>query len=401
MMKKGRETMSKKSKHMIPKAANSLQDECIRVQKVYDWVTDALSVSKTVRFTQEEIKRIEKAMEDPSRRPLRIVCKTPKTPPLFPLNQDEEGNKCHSESFICEQVGEKRDVTVSTNGGFADAQLVELLFSTDVKVQVVDRHGHVVTDIGVNASVFESFVLCYPDGTDLFCKVTKIFCRIPSGTVLLNSPAPESFTLDITFCIDIQVEAEVKLEVFAKFCSPRDNDLIAPDVADQCPPIQFPQQCPDIYPRPNCDCAVEGEASGLTGSSATEQGRLAVLANICPNCSITNSELRFSFNDTDTTDGQTDFNFTAIDFDQDTLQCDDCKGGLKLMVSGTGRLSTGEVLDFNFAAVDSRYGDQFQVQLIGSDGIPTFDSGIVNVDEGDLEVEDCVTFEDLKLKKQP
>ena len=292
-------------KHMIPKAVNSLQDECIRVQKVYDWVTDTLTVTKMIDFSKDQLQKIEAAMENPNRRPLRIVCSTPKTPPLFPLS-----SSCHKkdDDFFCEQIGEKRDVIVPLNGDFVEAQLVDLLFTTDVKLQVVDRHGHVVTDLKCNASVFESFVLCFPDGTDLFCRITKIICRIPSGTVLLNCPAPRSFQLEVTFCIDIQVEAEVKLEVLAKFCSPRENDLIAPDVIDKCPPVTFPEQCPDIFPRPNCDCSLSGEGSGMTtGADATEIGQAALLVNICDNCSLTNSSLKFSFRDTDTSDGIRNF----------------------------------------------------------------------------------------------
>jgi hypothetical protein len=389
--------MGNNHKH-IQKASNSLQDECIRVQKVYDWVTDTLSVRKTVAFSNEQLKEIEKAMDDPSRRPLRIITKVPKTPPAFPLSNDH--NDHCSEHFLCEQVGEKRDVTVALNGGFADAQLVELLFTTDLKIKVVDRNGDCVTESLVNASVFESFVLCYPDGTDLFCRITKIFARVPSGTVLLNSPAPTSFTVDITFCIDIQVEAEVKLEVLAKFCSPRENDLIAPESdGDMCPTVMFPPQCPDIYPRPNCDCTAKGEASGLTGANASESGRLAILVDICPNCSITNSSFRVSFNDTDTTDGQKDFNFTATSFDQDTLCCEVLHHCIKLTVSGTGRVdTTGDSFDFNLAIVQSDSGNQFQVQLIDEHGVTAFESGIVSADEGEIEVKDCVTFEDIKFK---
>ncbi|WP_257349085.1 hypothetical protein [Pseudalkalibacillus decolorationis] len=387
-------------KHNIPKATNSLQDECIRVQKVYDWVTDALSVRKTVRFTRDQLKDIEEAMEDPCRRPLRLICEPPKTPPLFPLNNRKyDYDKDHEDlDFICEQVGDKRDVTISTNGGFVDAQLVELLISTDLKINVVDRNGDIVTCLKVNASVFESFVLCYPEGTELFCKVSKIFCRIPTGTVLLNTPCPDEFDIEITFCLDIQVEAEVKLEVLAKFCSPRDNDLIAPEMGDQCPKVHFPPQCPDIFPRPNCDCTAEGEASGNTGSGATEEGRIAVLVDICPNCSLIDSVLRASFKDLDTGDGQNGFNFTATSFDQETLCCDEKDGDLRLTISGEGR-ADGKKVDFNFAVVDCSEGTEFQLQLINNKGKTIFDTGIVEADEGEVEVEDCVTFDDVKIKQ--
>lgn len=382
---------SKTKTRNISTAANSLQEECIRVPKVYDWVTDTLTVSRKIEFTEEQRRKIEKAMDDPSRRPLRIVCETPDVPPLFSLNRN--GKDC-GDDFLCEQVGEKRNVTVPLNGEFVDAQLVDLLFTADVKIKVVDRHGCEVVTLNANASVFESFVLCFPDGTELMCDISKIFCRIPSGTVLLNAPSPSSFNLEVTFCVDIQVEAEVKLEVLAKFCSPRNNDITAPEMVEQCPPIQFPVQCPDIFPRPSCDCTVTGEASGKTGDEATEQGNAGVDVNICPNCSLTNSSLAFTFDDTDTSNGLRSFNFTATSFDQETLECKKCRGGLKLLISGSGETDSGDQLDFNFAAVDSKFEDQFQIELINDrTGEVIFDTGPVNVTEGDLSVDDCLNFD--------
>lgn len=381
------------NRNQYPVASNSLQEECIRVQKVYDWVTDALTVSQTIQFTQDQIRKIEKAMEDPNRRPLRIVAQGPQTGPLFGLHHKHDQSQ---DDVLCEQVGEKRDVTVPVNGTFANAQLVDLLFTADIKVCVIDRHGVEVASMNCNASVFESFVLCYPDGTDLYCKITKVITKIPTGTVLLNCPAPRSFALEVTFCVDIQVEAEVKLEVLAKFCSPRDNDLVAPDIGDQCPDIVFPQQCPDIFPRQNCDCSATAQASG-----SSSEGQVGIYAEICPNCSLTDSKFSLSFNDTDTSDGLDDVFFTATEFDQTTLQCVPCDGGLKLMISGVGRNSDGEVLDFNLALLQSRYGNKFHVQLFNQSGVKVFDTEAVDCTTGTINVQDCVTFQDVRYKTAP
>ena len=387
--------MGNSHKHRsMPKAANSLQDECIRVPKVYDWVTDTLTVSKTITFSDEQLDAIECAMEDPARRPLRITCQTPDVPPVFPLSDSSS-----VPGFFCEQVGEKQDVTVPVSGEFVDAQLVDLLFNADIKIQVVDRHGEVVTHLTTDVAALESFVLCFPDGTDLLCRVSRIFCRIPSGTLMLNNPVPTSFTLQVTFCVDVQIEAEVKLEVLAKFCDPRDNDIVAPENTTQCPPIEFPQQCPDIFPRKSCDCSASGEASGPTCEEATEQGEAGIDLDICPNCGLTDSRFAFTFNDTDTTDGLKDLNFVATSFDQDTIECKECDGGLKLIVSGEGRTSDGRRLDFNLAVVDSTFGDKFQVQLIRErNGHVVFDTGVVNTTEGAISVEECVNLDDIKIK---
>ncbi len=366
------------------KGMSALQDECIRVQKVYDWVTDALTAEKHFKFSHDQLKKIENALEDPSRRPLRIVCKTPKTGRLFGLNKQDYDSRL---DVYCEQVGERQDVKVPVNGGFADAQLVDLLFTAEIDVAVVDRHGKEVTSLSCNASVYEPFVLCAPEGTELFCKITKVICRIPSGTLLLNSPCPQSFCLQVTFCVDIQVEAEVKLEVLAKFCSPRDNDIQVPEIGEQCPEITFPEQCPDIFPRESADCSGTAEAEGYTTDEATEEGKIGIYAEIAPKFNLGNSEFAMNFYDKDTSDGLDHLTFTALEFDRQSLSCEPCYGdGLILKVSGVGRTKSGELLDFNLALVDSPKGDQFQVQLFDQKGRKEFDSGIVDVKEGKVKI---------------
>ena len=373
MMRKGRETMGNNHKH--------LQDECIRVQKVYDWVTGSLDVTKTVSLTPDQIAAIEEALDDPSRRPLRFVAKVPKT--------SNETNEACAEHYLCEQVGDKREVTAMLSGGqLTEAQLVDLLFTTDVKVQVVDREGTVVTEFLVNASVYEPFVLCYPDGTDLYCRITKIFAKLRSGSVLLNSPAPTSFMLDITFCVDIQVEAEVKLEVLAKFCAPRENDLSPTEgEGEMCPEVSFPQQCPDIYPRPGCLCRAVGDASGLAVSGeegATESGRATISVNIGKNNKLANSSFLFTFTETGSTEEPREFTFRATEFTHDSLCCDEYDGGYKLTVSGRGTSGTGEQFAFNLAIVQTEEGNLFEVELINSE---TFSSGTITADRGLITVQ--------------
>jgi len=159
-----------------------------------------------------------------------------------------------------------------------------------------------------------------------------------------------------------------------------------------CPEVKFPKQCPDIYPRPGCMCKARGDACGLTGEEATETGRAAVLVDICPNYHLSGSTFRFSFNnDSDSSDGQTDFDFTATEFTQDTLCCDDYHGGLKLIISGRGIIdSTGEHLDFNLALVQTSKGNQFEVELINKSGQKVFTTGVVTAETGKIAIENCM-----------
>lgn len=403
-MKERRETvMSCSNCHQsIKKATNSLQEECIRVQKVYDWVTDALSVTREVRFTSQQLEAIRNAMNDPNRRPLRFVCQTQQVREAFRI---EEGVACQNQGTTCDQVGEKQTVTVPVGGKLVEAQLVDLVFKTDVVLKVLDRLGNVVTSIPLNVTAFQSFVLCYPDGTDLFCKVTKVICRIPSGAVLVNNPVSESIRLEVIFCVDIQVEAEVKLEVLAKFCAPRENDIEAPIVTEVCPEPEFPPQCPAIFPRPNCDCQASGNVTGQTPQQATEIGIASVDFDICPNCHIKNSRLLFTFKDEDFSDGAKDFTFQATSFDQSTLKCEKSQGGLRLTVSGTGEFTNGKLANFTLTLWERKGGggQQFEVTLtrFHAQQNPIFTTGRVNVTSGSFTIEDCVTFEDIKLKKSP
>lgn len=243
----------------ISKPIGELQDECIRVPKVYDWVTDALKKEVEVRFTDEQLEQIEEALEDPYRRPLRVNVKTPKTPPLFPLSGGDS-EKGTNEGFYCEQIGEKRQVTVSVSGKLVEAELVDLLFTSDISVLVLDRQGKTVVKQNTNVSIMESFVLCYPDGTDLLCRVSKIWSRVSGGSVILNGPFTPSVKLEVVFCVDVQVEAEVKLEVLAKYSDPRSNDIKAPEVEEQCPQISFPGQRSEIYPGFSPEEVVEEES---------------------------------------------------------------------------------------------------------------------------------------------
>lgn len=349
------------------KKGHGLKNEVIRVPKVYDWVNDSVTVTKEVFFGEEEREAIEIALADPSRRPLRLVARV-----------------VHGPNTFCEQFGETRNVVVPIGGEFVNAQQVDLLLNAEVEIEVIDRHGDFVTEASVDIASLDSIVLCHPHGTELMCRLREVLAEITSGTVLLNGETPCSFFLNVTFCVDVQVEAEVKLEILAKFASPRENNLEAVESAStKCPAVHFPEQCPDIFPvNTVCTCSATGEASGNT--TTTPEGRAGVFVKICTSGRLENSTFDFTF---DPNGGDTNLVFTADTFDPETFQCKHSDNGLKLLVSGTGHLDNGTVLDFKLALVDSHTGDQFQVQLENpQNGNVVFNTGVVDVDEGNIEI---------------
>jgi hypothetical protein len=162
-----------------------------------------------------------------------------------------------------------------------------------------------------------------------------------------------------------------------------------------CQAESYPPKCPDIYPRPGCLYRASGDASGLTNEAdgATETGRSAVTVNICSNNQLSNSSFRLSFIDTDTSDEVRSFNFTATEFTQDTLSCDEYYDGLKLTISGRGTVdATGEQFDFNLALVQTTEGNLFEAELINSAGEKEFTTGTVTADEGRIVVENTLQY---------
>jgi hypothetical protein len=358
---------SNSSRHSQFKNTNGLKNDVIRVPKLYDWVTDSITVTKEVFFEEEQLEAIEFALADPRRRPLRLVAKA-----------------IHDHHFFCEQIGDKRDVVVPVGGELVDAQQVEILVNSDIEIQVIDRHGDIVTDAFVDITTLESFVLCFPNGTELVCRLRDVLTEITSGTILLNGVTPHSFTLNVTFCLDIQVEAEVKLEIHTKIASPRENNLEAEESDEtSSPEDQFPDQYPDAFSIDNvCESITRGEASGPTDSEF--EGTAGVLVDINTSDNRDNSVFEFTF---DPINGGTNLVFAAVSFDPDTFHSKHLDNGEKLIVGGTGFLESGHEFDFKVALVESETGDQFQVHLIDpQNGNVLFNTGVVDVNDGDLVI---------------
>lgn len=365
---------------------HGFNEEVIRVPKVYDWANDSTKVKKEVFFGEQQICAIEEALEDPSRRPLRLVAKAPKTPPVFPMKHSDPDH-VNGEGFWCEQIGKKRDVVVPIDGNFVDAQEVDLLLNAEIEIEVVDRHGELVTEASVDVTTIDTFVLCYPDGTELLCRIQKILAEIVSPTLFLNNHFPHSFKLEVNFCVDVQVEAEVKLEVLGKFATPRENNLEAISGEEEhCPPIEFPSQCPAIFPVHVSKCEAEGEASGRTETHP--HGTASVLVNISSR-DLDDGRFDFTFDPHHDEDHDEAFFFKATKFDEDSLQCKDFHDGKLLDISGSGRTDDGHHLDFRLALVDDSEKDRFQVKFLDPrTGEEVYNTGHVEVETGKIKIED-------------
>ncbi|MGG4199153.1 hypothetical protein [Peribacillus frigoritolerans] len=361
---------------MVP---NPIGPECIRVTKVYDWVVLTNRDRNKVQIPEECFAAIEDARHDGNT--ITATC------------SEVVGTRS------CDFIG-AIPANIPTVPG---AQIVSLAFHVHIRVQFFCNGDPIPgCNFVVPVSFMDEVILCFPEGTEINCNIFDVQC-----TVVLNQMLGDMVVLDVTMCKDVQVEAEVKLEVEAKFCGPRPVIPIEED-GFICPTPRFPQQCPTFFPTLNCDCQGSADFTGEATISVVEggiggltTGQLDLTALVCDQCTLSGSRIQVTFLDTlgptpiGTPDADIDqsFTFTATDFNQPV--CDLAAG--TLTVTGTGTITPAgglpENASFSLALTDSDpLGDTATLTITGSSTVV-----MIILTEGanpglEVEVEDCDRF---------
>lgn len=218
---------------------------CIRVDKVYDWITR--EIHKDFCFEGPEglaklgfngdpdcvYPGVDPCAEFPDAT-LEVKC--------FPTNA--AGDKIDVDDIKVAQVGERQDVFVEDLD--TTLQLVRLKTTGHFVIQVtaVDC-GKVLGTLVSKPQPFciiDKYLLCAPEGTEINAHIYYFECE---GTLTCENGEFEQLAGTLLLCQSVQVEAEVKVEVEGKICQPRE-EIIAP--ISVCPDITFPPQCPEIFP---------------------------------------------------------------------------------------------------------------------------------------------------------
>ncbi|KRF51686.1 hypothetical protein ASG97_07320 [Bacillus sp. Soil745] len=373
---KKRNVKSIQGRQVVP---NPIGPECIRVTKVYDWVVLTNRDRNKVQIPEECFAAIEDARHDGNT--ITATC------------SEVVGTRS------CDFIGAIPANIPSVPG----AQIVSLAFHVHIRVQFFCNGDPIPgCNFVVPVSFMDEVILCFPEGTEINCNIFDVQC-----TVVLNQMLGDMVVLDVTMCKDVQVEAEVKLEVEAKFCGPRPVIPIEED-GFICPTPRFPQQCPTFFPTLNCDCQGSADFTGEATISVTEggiggltTGQLDLTALVCDQCTLSGSRIQVTFLDTlgptpiGTPDADIDqsFTFTATDFNQPV--CDLAAG--TLTVTGTGTITPAgglpENAGFSLALTDSDpSGDTATLTITGSSTVV-----MIILTEGanpglEVEVEDCDRF---------
>ncbi|QOS89592.1 hypothetical protein [Peribacillus sp. JNUCC41] len=317
---KKRNVKSIQGRQVVP---NPIGPECIRVTKVYDWVVLTNRDRNKVQIPEECFAAIEDARHEGNT--ITATC------------SEVAGTRS------CDFIG-ATPANIPTVPG---AQIVSLAFHVHIRVQFFCNGAPLPgCNFVVPVSFMDEVILCFPEGTEINCNIFDVQC-----TVVLNQMLGDMVVLDVTMCKDVQVEAEVKLEVEAKFCGPRPVIPIQEE-GFVCPTPRFPQQCPTFFPTLSCDCqgAAEynGEASILVsegGLGGATTGNLDLTALICDQGTLSGSRIQVTYIDTlgptpigTPEDSELDqsFTFTANDFNQPTCTTDAAGVVTGLTATGTG-----------------------------------------------------------------
>ncbi|MGK5507761.1 beta-propeller fold lactonase family protein [Brevibacillus formosus] len=377
--------------------------DCIRVQKVYDWVVAAIRDRNKVPIPEVCRPLVDEAIR--TGQSIAIQCVEPIVPPTFPLIPKPQPTQ--SLNFSCTIIDIRRE-NVIVSGNVVPVGIVRFLFGATLLIRIFAK-GTLLCEFPATIQFDDAIVLCLPeplDESNILCRITAVECN-PIGTVLLGGMVE----LEVIICKEIQVEAEVKLEVLAKFCSPRPIIPVpAPTPSFICPPITFPQQCPDLFPRRNCDC--QGTANAfLTNSTVffdgvAEIGTEQLLADICPSCDPGSSKFSYTFVDTvpmtptDEILGDFSFVYTPVQISSPTCMALP-GGGLQLVITATGirtftLTGTTETLsaELTLQELPGPF-DVFRLVLRNTLGTVVYDTLVKQVSDANIIIQDCRTFPDV------
>lgn len=275
---------------------------CIAVPKVYDWIIHSNHENKKAGIPEDCYKKIKPYL-----------------------------NKCKKVTVSCTEIPKKRcceilDVKPASTGD-PQAKLITLSQQFFFYVTFY-QDSKPIPDccFTVPISFINHIILCYPEGTDIHCEVTDLTCH-----AVVNAALEDTVMLDVFICQEITVEAEVKLEVDATFCSPR-KEIPMEDVF--CKPSSIPEPCPGIYPPDQEDCkgcvSLYRRKRKVYVKDEPVYGELTV--------DYENQHLEVDFYSTSCRYGKQSFSFSATTCH--TPDChDDCE---KLTVSGKGHLHIGK-----------------------------------------------------------
>ncbi|WP_227939408.1 hypothetical protein [Alkalihalobacillus deserti] len=212
---------------------------CIKVPKVYDWVTRQVDLP-LMSFNGDELNNIFDCVTN-GFTPPEDLCEFLEAHPGFTVHCD-----LIEDSILCQEIRQhngRQPVTVTLpTGETVTLEKVKVLVKGLVQVVIRDANEQIICKTEpIQFATAQTFFLCAPEGTEVQCHITYFQC---DADVICDDNF-QQLDISILLCLDVQMEAPVKLEIEAAICKPR-QELPVEDVL--CPVDVFPPQCPEIFP---------------------------------------------------------------------------------------------------------------------------------------------------------
>lgn len=236
---------------------NLLENVCIKVPKVYDWVNRQVDLPLICFSGIEGLRQLAfdcngatpGGVDDPclasGNNAYQVNC----------FLSDELGNPVNPDAnnaFICQEIIQpkgRQDITATLpTGETVTLQKVKALVKGHVVVETTDLQGNVVcTSDPIPFATAQTFFLCAPEGTRLDCHVSFFEC---DASIICQNGTFQQLDVSITLCLEAQMESTVKLEIAGKLCQPRAELPVSATVCFN----EFPPQCPEVFPGHNTHC---------------------------------------------------------------------------------------------------------------------------------------------------
>lgn len=343
---KGNGKMSEMKPIMGAQNLNNVQPECIRTLKVYDWVVD------TNRYTNKI--------------PVGAAC-LPLVNAAIAAGQrlDIDCDIIDTDCVVDPNVEYNVPVNLP-GGGTTTLTLVNITWIATFEITITNTVTGDTCTFTDTVYFNDDYYLCLPEpltADNVICRITAADCRVNPSRILGNM-----INVTVTICKDVQVEHEVKLEVEAKFCQPRDIIPVDQNGVFPCPPFDFPEQCPVVFPRENC-CGTavfnvqETITATTTPSSPGNEGLFRLIGEICRNCANNRLNTNVFAEWDDSTDNSLDFEFRSTNVTPPT----NFNAGVTDFPTASGGYGTGS---FCFEIARDP-GDDYGIRLQG-EGTRTF-----------------------------
>jgi hypothetical protein len=351
-----------------PLLPNDVTEECIRVDKVYDWVFVSDVECFTFPFATD------------------ACVPTPTAP--FTITG------C-SVTAASATITSLTPSACTVNG--VSLSLATLLVTAVASVSFTGDNGATCTITGTN-TVTDCVCLCVPASVGTFSATIPtpvVFFSTCTATLTPNATSPTAVVVTADLCKEIEVIVPgVKLVVLAKFCEPRPN-VTTPFT---CPPFMFPSQCSTLFPIPNCTCKATAQmlSSKQVTIPAGVIGELILMTDICPDCDPQFSTVNFTFSSRipDTTQS---FIFTAtavnppLNSRGDTCTTVHVTGIGTQSFTGLTTPSVPQGVAFDLTLTSSPT-PTYRLVLSTDTGTIVFDSGVASPVIGGISTTPCKQF---------